>query len=545
MQDYLIPTSLVRLSVAVPGDINSISPVTPNFVRSTREGDLNISTLLFGTHYKIPMEGIISPSSTGDLADEDFGVSSSKLDLEGKQDGTNLMSYTMTFNDKLFFYPQLVIRGHIELDESQSSANPLTDYYGEYIVTDLLTTSKLHFRLNRKASNCEFNIHETIGNTTTKLGGYDLGSGEDEVDFEFRYLEHGKHGLYTYTLEDDAESIYTRRWRGNLSGRYNECTMGFTLVNEATSIKHAKSDQIYVKYPLLYFTYNPLNDIEVGQVRIYDDHNSSDTDDWTRVISRAYEFEGNRVIENGLIRAIIKSENPIIELWQWYRYPTTQGGTETWGKIGDIVPLNSNKLPATQIQNVVWENITPNQVRVKVNFGNTIYVIVMSRGAPYVTILDKYSKEFRLITPMTRFAAPFSSNHNYDLDSDNGYPDARSEVSETIATSNINDNWCSWFGATDHEWGWLANQFKPSGIKVTQYDYLKDGDTDPLKIELSYNRPGNIYGIGGLIDFDASEINNVPTPFIVGNPDLYVKYRANESLYSFKQSNFLRRRHIG
>ena len=47
-----------------------------------------------------------------------------------------------------------------------------------------------------------------------------------------------------------------------------------------------------------------------------------DIDARDRIISRDYNFNGNRIIENGIIRMIITTENPTIELWG-YNYGLT------------------------------------------------------------------------------------------------------------------------------------------------------------------------------------------------------------------------------
>ena len=95
------------------------------------------------------------------------------------------------------------------------------------------------------------------------------------------------------------------------------------LTNESTTVKHVQSDFFYVHYPIVYLSYDATpDDILIGQIVLYDDNNSIDIDARDRIISRDYNFKGNRIIENGIIRMIITTENPTIELWG-YNYGLT------------------------------------------------------------------------------------------------------------------------------------------------------------------------------------------------------------------------------
>ena len=52
----------------------------------------------------------------------------------------------------MYFYPGTKLKGHLELDESSTSSNPVPDYFGDYVITDLVSNDRLIIRLSRLAS---------------------------------------------------------------------------------------------------------------------------------------------------------------------------------------------------------------------------------------------------------------------------------------------------------------------------------------------------------------------------------------------------------
>ena len=530
---------MTQLTIANAGDNKTLSPISPSIIRKSKDGDINISHLLLGTHFNINMDGILSTSTKGDISSNSLSVSSSKLDLASKTNGTTIAEYIASFNTTMYFYPGIKIKGHLELDESSSTVDPLPKYFVDYRCVDLVSGNELVFSLHRTANNVKFQLLQIIGDTTITTSLSTLVTNAKEIEFEFRYLENGKSAIYIVTYESSGKQNFLRVWKGDLKVNMNECVIKAQLQNEATTVKHLKSDYLFIRYPVVYLTYDVDNeDIYKGQIIIYDDNNSSNPDNWVRIISRDYKFKGNRVIENGITRMIIKTNNPMIELWGW-NYKLT---TPMWEKFCDIIPLNNDKVKSSYIQNLVIENFTINQVKLKINFGNTIYEVTMTRGCPYINITDRYSKFFNIVTSKNRFTGDFTSDNNYDIDSakTKGHPSIRSETSETISSPTMNDNWWSWYtnNGVNEMLGWLVNLLYPNKVVVTDRN-------DKLDILLEYSQSANIYGVGCLIGDPNSVINNKPQPFINNIADEYVKYRANEGLWSFKQSNFIRRRNVG
>ena len=531
---------MTSLTIANSGNNQTLSPISPSITRETKDGRINISTLLFGTHYNISMDGIISALVEGNGSNSDINVQNGKLDLEIRKSGTTIPTYSGIFNTTMYFYPGTKLKGHLELDESSTSASPVPDYFGDYVITDLVSEDKLIIRISRLASRIEFQLLEQQGSTITEHPSTQklLGSGVVEVDFEFRFIENGKSAIYIVTTDAEYKQTFERIWKGDLTIQLNECTVGLRLTNESTTVKHVKSDYFYIHYPVVYLTYDATSDdILIGQIVLYDDNKSDIESDYERVISRDYNFSGNRIIENGIIRMKISTENPTIELFG-YNYGLT---IPLWEKFAEIIPINSNNAKASFIQNITIEHFTLNQMKLKINFGNTIYHITMTRGCPYVTILTKYTTKFHIYTPKNRFTGDFNANNNYDLNSAkaNGNPSVRSATKETLTSPSMRDNWWSWYlnDGVDEMIAWMSNLIYPSKVVITNTN-------DEIDTLYTYDYSANLISVGCIIGTPNIESNNVPLPYVVGNEDLYVKYRANEGLISFRQSNFIRRRQV-
>ena len=531
---------MTRLTIANSGNNQTLSPISPSITRETKDGKLNISTLLFGTHYNISMDGVIDTTTSGNGASSALSVHDGKLDLEIKKSGATIPKYSGIFNTTMYFYPGTKLKGHLELDESSTSSSPVPDYFGDYVITDLVSNDRLIIRLSRLASRITFQLLEQQGSIITEHPSTQklLGSGVVEVEFEFRYLENGKSAIYIVTKDSDYKQSFERIWKGDLIIQLNECTVELRLTNESTTVKHVQSDYFYIYYPIVYLSYDATaDDILIGQIVLYDDNNSLDIDNRDRIISRDYNFKGNRIIENGIIRMIITTENPTIELWG-YNYGLT---VPLWEKFAEIVPINAENVKASFIQNITIEHFTINQMKLKINFGNTIYHITISRGCPYITILTKYTTKFHIYTPKNRITGDFTANNNYDLNSAkaNGNPSVRSSTKETLTSPSMRDNWWSWYtnNGVDEMIAWMSNLIYPSKVVITNTN-------DEIDTLYTYDYSANLISVGCLIGSPNVESNNIPIPYIVGNDDTYVKYRANEGLISFRQSNFIRRRQV-
>ena len=78
---------MTRLSIAVTGDALTFRPVTSSLIRASKDGNVNVVILLFGSHYNISMDGILQQDSTGDIEDNTklIAVNNSNLELTLEQ----------------------------------------------------------------------------------------------------------------------------------------------------------------------------------------------------------------------------------------------------------------------------------------------------------------------------------------------------------------------------------------------------------------------------------------------------------------------------
>ena len=527
---------MTRLTIASPGNSATFSPVSSTITRKTKDGDLNVVIMLFGTEYNISMDGILQITNTGDISNDSVSVADSKVKIAGKKSGTTTPVKIGAFSSFMYFYPKIKIRANLEISEASDSTDPLPDLYGYYQFEDLLTGNKLIFKLKRLATKVVFQFIKIVGTTETIIYSKDLPSGETNIDFEFRYLEGGKSKLY-FLEYDEGEMTFDRQWIGNLGFNPSECKVSLEMVNASTStVKNIKSDRIFLKYPSIYLSYDvDSDDYYKGQILLRDDNNKSDEDSWTRVISRDYKFNGDHVIENGIVRIVIKSHSPVIEVYGWNYLEDTPA----WELIGKIVPLSDNKALPNDIQNLVINYISVNQIKLKINFGTVIYNIRMTRGCPFINITSVGSKYFKVVTTHDRFIADFTDSNKYDLDSsvDDGYPE---DSDSTISSPTMKDNWWSWYNKgdgddiSDQVVGWLSNLVYPDDVDVSYVN-------DHVEVLFTYEHTGNLFAFG-ILPSSMGIVNSKPLPYNINNLDKYVKWRANESLIAFKQDNFIRRR---
>lgn len=529
---------MTRLTIAVSGDNETFAPVSSALIRRTKSGPLNVVIMFFGTDYNISMAGVLQSTTKGNVINDTISVADSKVKLEAQSGNTEDATLIGGFTSFMYFYPKLKIRGHLEISESSDSTTPMPNLEGNYQFTDLVTGNVLKFNLRRKLANNVFELIKIIDGVSTVIADVELPAGVLEYDFEFRYLENGKSKLFNVTYSTKGLMTFKREWIGNLGFNPAECSVNVSLTNgSATTLKHMKSDSIFLKYPNIYLGYDPVDGESyfTGQIIVYDDINSVNEDDWVRVISRDYQFIGNRIIENGIIRIVITTNKPIIELYGWNYTKEIPG----WEYTGKMIPLSDDLEESIKLQSVLIDHINVNQIRLKVNFGSTIYVIRMSRGSPFINIFSTASRNIKIVVPATRFIGDFMTENNYDLKSSftKGNPIFRNAVEEEITNVDPNDNYWGWYTSTlaSEVVGWLSNFIKPTKIKIKRVEL-------GLEFLFTYDKSVNILGFGVLPGSPSNVVNDVPLPFAIGNIDDYVKWRANEAMVSFRQDNFLRRR---
>ena len=645
---------MTRLTMSVRGDPLTFRPVTSSIVRKSKDGDINVVIMLFGTHYNIKMDGILQQDTEGDIDNNIVTVSGSDLQLamQRQMGGSGTAKQISTFSSFMYFFPGLKITGHLKLSEiSHAPVSP--ELEGHYHFKDLLSNDEIYFLLARDDANLRFELIEVVDGVTTIIYTENLAVGIDEIYFDFLWEEQGRSKLFTYTDYAKITQTLTRKWIGNTNARIGECNVSIHHHNAEEVIHTVSSDLIFLQYPEIFLKFDrEPNDRFVGHIRMWDDQNTSDEDLWNEIRSRDYKFIGNRVIENGMIRLIIYTIDPIIEIWGW----NYEADSPSWEKCMTMRTDSDTDVKSLKIQNLVIEYFTKAQMKFEINFGTSLYSFIMTRGDPYVTLLNKGKTKFRINSGKTRMGGYFdvqtgkgytlsntflsgssrtikasgtatcvscvagntitingivytgvsgvkSDNTEFSIDTGNnetaldladsitndiriGIDDANltqvaisaanvvtitctsggvsgnsilmSENSTTITLSGANltggaatggtgletltnpimvDNYFAFYNEDidDDLVGWLANMITPTTIGMVE-------NMSDIEYLFTYPRAGNIISLGVLPSHPTSLVGGIPSLFVVATQDTYVKWRANESVLSFKEAEAIKRR---
>lgn len=529
---------MTRLTTSVVGDPLTFRPVTSSIVRKSKDGDVNVVILFFGTHYNVKMDGIIQLDTGGDVepGTSSIGVNNGLLEVDCQREvgGSGHAFVKGSFSSFTYFYPGLKIKGHLKLDETSHSA-PVPELEGHYHFADLLSDDALGFVLKRNENECRFTMVETVDGVDTELFGEDLAALVDEVFFEFVFLENGKCKLYFFSDYGTQNQSKTRKWIGDLKARIGECNVTIHNHNAEEVLHTVSSDFIYIEYPKIFLKFDRApEDRFIGNIQMFDDMNSVDEADWSRVRSRDRGFVGNRVIENGMVRMIIKTDDPVIEIYGW----NYEAAIPSWEKVLTILPNADSGSKSIRVQNIVFEYFSIAQIKGVINFGTSVYSFIMSRGDPYITFLSTDKKKFMFTSEKSRFAVDMDSG-DYTLANtvSSGSPVVRANAEETLSGFTMLDNWYAVYNhSVDKDVvGWISNAVQPNEFKIM--DKLTH-----LEYEVTYDKRGNIFGVGVLPSFPTNLVGGIPFPFTVNTQDRYVKWRANEAILAFKEIEIIRRR---
>jgi len=528
---------LTRLTISASGDPLTFRPVTSSLIRNSKDGNIDVILLFSGTHYGIRMDGIIQQDTEGDIDDNtrSVKVNSGLLELKGEMEagGTETAVLRGSFSSFMYFYPGIKIKGHLKLSET-SHAPAVPEFEGHYHFADLLNGDSLTFRLVLEETSLRFDVAELVSGVENVIYTTALAPGVDEIFFEFDYLINGKSRIFTFTDYGELTQVKTRQWIGDLKARLGECNVVIELHNDEEELKTVSSDFIYVHYRSIFMKFDRTTDDRfIGRIRMYDDLNEPLEADWREVRSRDYSFEGNRIIENGMIRIVIKTDNPNIEIWGW-----NFNGVDAWEKCMTILTESDSGSESLRVQNISFEYFSIAQIKCNVNFGTSLYSFIMTRGDPYITMLDKGKFKFKFRSEKNRFAADLvAGDYNLENTFVDGSPVVRAASEETLSGFTLNDNWFSVYNndVANEVIGWMSNAIQPNEIKIE--------DANPnLVYTFTYPIKGNIFGVGVLPTYPTNLVGNVPFPFVVSTQDKYVKWRANESLLSFKEVETIKRR---
>ena len=648
---------MTRLTIAQAGDTLTFRPVTSSIVRRTKDGDVNVVILLFGTHYNISMNGILQETSEGDIDHDtqDIYTVNHELQLDCKQIDTAITPAVLqgTFSSFMYFYPGLRIKGHLKLSED-AHILPVPLLRGRYVFTDLLNKDQLIFQLVLAQNNLVFSVIEVIGGDEKVIYTEDLPDGINDYYFEFSFLVNGKSRLFKFLNWETPMQTKTRVWLGDVKAALGECNVAITNENDTNVLKTVSSDIFMLEYPQIFLKFDRNSEQRfIGRIMMFDTVVSGDAneDNWMDVRSRDYNFSGDRVIENGIVRIIIRSLNPVIEVYGW-NYNAVE---PSWELTQTLMTDADNGARSLKLQNITFEYFNKLQIKIDVNFGTSLYSIIMSRGDPYVTMLNKIKKKQTIVTHNNRLGADFAETDNkYNLANtfERGHNDAlsasvvltlnnptagfgfavngipfvyyasgRSNISfqnitlgatveETaintanhinlapdigiisgisfnavaenntviistntrgLATNRIatrtfqpgrvtfssptfiggldekeidilenftlKDNYFGFYNseAENQCVGWMSNMINPTVLEIQ-----RAGDSS--KITFRYPVAGNIIALGVLPSFPTNLVGGVPFPFVIGTQDMYIKWRANEALLTFRELETIKKR---
>lgn len=529
---------MTRLTIAVAGDPLTFRPVTSSLVRKSKDGNVSVVILLFGSHYNISMAGILQQDSTGDIEDNTKSIASSnsnlELKLEQKSGGATIANLIGTYSSFMYFYPGLKIRGHLKLPIT-SHVVTVPTLIAEYHFKDLLSKDELIFRLTLLENNLKFDLIETVNTVENILYTEALDALKDEYYFEFGFNINGKSRFYKLDNFETETQTRVRKFIGDLKAKIGECNVSMHGHNSEQVLRILSSDLILLEYPEIFLKFDRTS-IErfIGQIKMYDDMNTIVEADWQQIRSRDYKFIGNRVIENGMIRIIINTSNPNIEIWGW----NYEALVPVWEKVMTLITDADNGSKSLKIQNIKFEYFSKLQIKADINFGTSVYSLIMTRGDPYITLLNKNKLKFKFKSAKNRMGADFTTG-NYNLSNTfiNGNPTVRALSTETLSGFTLNDNYFGIYNDSDINAivGWMSNIVQSTSIKID----IVGSDTE---YEFTYPRVGNIFGIGVLPSFPTNLVGGVPFPFVVGTQDKYIKWLANESVLSFRELETIKRR---
>ena len=196
-----------------------------------------------------------------------------------------------------------------------------------------------------------------------------------------------------------------------------------------------------------------------------------------------------------------------------------------------------------RVQNIVFEVFSKLQVKFDVNFGTSRYSVIMSRGNPYITLLNTEKKKINLEIKKNRIGADFAdSTNDYSLVNTALKGTASDEKTggtgnEEISGFTMKDNYFGFYNhdANNEVTGFVSNFLAPTLFNVTE---LIEGKS----VVFQYTRSGNVFALGVLPSFPSNLVGGVPFPFVVGKQDDYIKWRANEAILSFNHLETIKRR---
>ncbi len=536
-----------HISISPAKDADTFTPLTKAYDRTGKDGAIPQINYLIGSQYNIVIGGDLSISAEGNITPGSDTVKaiSGKLEIAAQSDDGTEVEKIATFSSFMYFYPGLKIVGNSEIQDADVMSGPIPVQRIRYVFEDLATTDQFIVDLQGGDGNAQLVIRERVEGVTTDLVTQELTTGIIEVKWELDFQEDG---ITKFWYKEEPGGTRTRIFNGTLEAELGECKATVKLMLDQQATKTVKSDFMMIYYSNINLGYDvAIADRLQGRIRVFDQNDTEVEADWLEVFSGDHEFIGDRVIENGFVRLRFKT-TPEMEVYGW------NVTTATWELASSIIPKDSQSILATTLQDIIFKIYNDSQVKILVKYGTVDHEVDMKRGQPYVRIVSN-SKEFKIDTSARRFA--LSTDVNTDIpdfnqvntdDANRGNPlNLSPTVNPFIFTDDndidtgldrLDDNWYAWYDEDDSNnmVGWLGTAVQPTGLTVTA-----TSSTALEKVEWSYDK--NVIVVVGVLESDpTATVNGIPAPFVIGDIDTYVKWRANEGIYGFNQKGFLRRK---
>jgi len=532
---------MAHLTISPPKDATTLSPLSAAYERDSRDGKIPVVNFLLGSHYNARIGGETSITSVGDIVSDTAKAISGSLEIAGDAN-TGEVEKIVTFNPFMYFFPGVKIVGHSEIQDADVGSGPIPVQVIRYEFEDLATGDKIRIELRGGDGNANLKFSEIVDGSETVLATQQLTVSLTEVFWELDFLEDGITKFWFLELGGTKTRIFS----GTLLADIGECKASVRLILDQNLVKTVKSDFFWIFYPNVFIGYDaPLSSRLAGKVKIFDDNNDfADETKWFEVRSGDHKFAGQRVVENGLIRIVFNTA-PSIDMYGW--------NGSTYKLTGKIIPIDTDDNLSTVLHDVIFSRFNKAYIKITAKFGIVNFALTMHRGNPYIRILSD-SKKFRVSTVKARFA--LSTDVNTDI------PDFNQENTDNVNRGNpldlspsnnpfiftddndidtgldrLDDNWFSWYDLIASDViGWLGVGARPTSMTVTATT-----STQLSTIDWGFNEKA-IIGIGILNTTPSILVNDIPTPFVIGNIDTYVKWRANEAVISFGHKMFLRRK---
>ena len=535
---------MAHVSFSPPFAALNFTPLGKFYDRTSKDGSIPQILFLLGSQYNIPIGGETSVSSTGNITNDTAAPVSGKLEIAGESvDGTEVTK-DVAFTAFMYFYPGIRIVGDSEIQDADVGAGPVPLQRMRYEYEDLATTDKIRVDLQGGDGNAQFVVREVVDGVETNLfTPIELTTGVINVKWEIDFLDNGLTQIF---YKEQPSGTRTRVFNGTLNADIGEAKVTAKLMLDQQTTKTVKSDFMWIYYRNIFVGYDVvLNDRLKGRIKIWDTNGTEVEADWIEVFSSDHPFVGDRVIENGIIRIRFRS-TPAMEVYGW------NDTSQAWETTGSLIPKSSQDDLATTLQDVIIERLNDVFVKLVVKYGINDHVVRLRRGQPSVRIHSN-STRFRVQSDKRRFALSSSViadfNQTNSDDSLRGNPLNLSPTSNpftftndtdaTTGLANVDDNWFAYYdeNVSNDMLGFIGTVKNPIGLIITA-----DSATDIGNIDFQFD-VDPVFCMGVLEGNPQTKIGGIPQPFNINSDvDTYVKWRANEGLFSFDQRQFIRKK---